>query len=162
MLFRSSHANGDTISRIITDVEQFSDGLLMGFSQFFSGVVTIVTTLIFMLTIDIKITLIVVLLTPLSFFVAGFIAKRTYQMFRKQSETRADMTSLVNEMVGNQKIVQAFGYGSTACGRFDEINGKLKTYSLKACLLYTSYCTEVFTVYVCLKRAEQACGEAAD
>ena len=126
------HANGDTISRIITDVEQFSDGLLMGFSQFFSGVVTIVTTLIFMLTIDIKITLIVVLLTPLSFFVAGFIAKRTYQMFRKQSETRADMTSLVNEMVGNQKIVQAFGYGSTACGRFDEINGKLKTYSLKA------------------------------
>ena len=127
-----SHANGATISRIITDVEQFSDGLLMGFSQFFSGVVTIVTTLIFMLTIDIKITLIVVLLTPLSFFVAGFIAKRTYQMFRKQSETRADMTSLVNEMVGNQKIVQAFGYGSTACGRFDEINGKLKTYSLKA------------------------------
>ncbi len=127
-----SHANGDTISRIITDVEQFSDGLLMGFSQFFSGVVTIVTTLIFMLTIDIKITLIVVLLTPLSFFVAGFIAKRTYQMFRKQSETRANMTSLVNEMVGNQKIVQAFGYGSTACGRFDEINGKLKTYSLKA------------------------------
>ena len=127
-----SHANGDTISRIITDVEQFSDGLLMGFSQFFSGVVTIVTTLIFMLTIDIKITLIVVLLTPLSFFVAGFIAKRTYQMFRKQSETRADMTSLVNEMVGNQKIVQAFGYGSSACGRFDEINGKLKTYSLKA------------------------------
>ena len=127
-----SHANGDTISRIITDVEQFSDGLLMGFSQFFSGVVTIVTTLIFMLTIDIKITLIVVLLTPLSFFVAGFIAKRTYQMFRKQSETRADMTSLVNEMVGNQKIVQAFGYGSTACGRFDEINGKLKTFSLKA------------------------------
>ena len=127
-----SHANGDTISRIITDVEQFSDGLLMGFSQFFSGVVTIVTTLIFMLTIDIKITLIVVLLTPLSFFVAGFIAKRTYQMFQKQSETRADMTSLVNEMVGNQKIVQAFGYGSTACGRFDEINGKLKTYSLKA------------------------------
>lgn len=127
-----SHANGDTISRIITDVEQFSDGLLMGFSQFFSGVVTIVTTLIFMLTIDIKITLIVVLLTPLSFFVAGFIAKRTYQMFQKQSETRADMTSLVNEMVGNQKIVQAFGYGSTACGRFDEINGKLRTYSLKA------------------------------
>ena len=127
-----SHANGDTISRIITDVEQFSDGLLMGFSQFFSGVVTIVTTLIFMLTIDIKITLIVVLLTPLSFFVAGFIAKRTYQMFRKQSETRADMTSLVNEMVGNQKIVQAFGYGSTACGRFGEINAKLKTYSLKA------------------------------
>ena len=141
-----SHANGDTISRIITDVEQFSDGLLMGFSQFFSGVVTIVTTLIFMLTIDIKITLIVVLLTPLSFFVAGFIAKRTYQMFQKQSETRADMTSLVNEMVGNQKIVQAFGYGSTACGRFDEINGKLKTYSLKA--LFFSSITNPSTRFV--------------
>lgn len=127
-----SHANGDTISRIITDVEQFSDGLLMGFTQFFSGVVTIVTTLVFMLTIDVKITLVVVILTPLSFFVAGFIAKRTYQMFRKQSETRADMTSLVNEMVGNQKVVQAFGYGSTAMKRFDEINGRLKNYSLKA------------------------------
>ena len=95
-----------------------------------------------MLTIDIKITLIVVLLTPLSFFVAGFIAKRTYQMFRKQSETRADMTSLVNEMVGNQKIVQAFGYGSTACGRFDEINGKLKTYSLKA-IFFSSITNQV-------------------
>lgn len=127
-----SHANGDTISRIITDVEQFSDGLLMGFTQFFSGVVTIVTTLIFMLTIDVKITLVVVVLTPLSFFVAGFIAKRTYQMFKKQSEARADMTSLVNEMVGNQKVVQAFGYGETASGRFDTINGRLKEYSLKA------------------------------
>ena len=127
-----SHANGDTISRIITDVEQFSDGLLMGFTQFFSGVVTIITTLIFMLTINVKITLVVVVLTPLSFFVAGFIAKRTYQMFKKQSEARADMTSLVNEMVGNQKVVQAFGYGETASGRFDTINGRLKEYSMKA------------------------------
>lgn len=127
-----SHSNGDTISRIITDVEQFSDGLLMGFTQFFTGAVTIVATLIFMLSINVKISLIVIFITPLSFFVAGFIAKKTYMMFKKQSETRAQMTSLVNEMVGNQKVVQAFGYGNTAQERFDEINGKLKICSLKA------------------------------
>lgn len=127
-----SHASGDTISRIITDVEQFSDGLLMGFSQFFTGAVTILATLLFMLSIDVKISLVVVLITPLSFFVAGFIAKRTYMMFKKQSETRAKMTSLVNEMVGNQKVVQAFGYGGRASKRFDEINDTLKGYSLRA------------------------------
>lgn len=127
-----SHSNGDTISRIITDVEQFSDGLLMGFTQFFTGAVTIVATLIFMLSINVKISLIVIFITPLSFFVAGFIAKKTYMMFKKQSETRAQMTSLVNEMVGNQKVVQAFGYGNTAQERFDEINGRLKICSLKA------------------------------
>lgn len=127
-----SHASGDTISRIITDVEQFSDGLLMGFSQFFTGAVTILATLLFMLSIDVKISLVVVLITPLSFFVAGFIAKRTYMMFKKQSETRAKMTSLVNEMVGNQKVVQAFGYGRRASKRFDEINDTLKGYSLRA------------------------------
>lgn len=127
-----SHASGDTISRIITDVEQFSDGLLMGFSQFFTGAVTILATLLFMLSIDVKISLVVVLITPLSFFVAGFIAKRTYMMFKKQSETRAKMTSLVNEIVGNQKVVQAFGYGRRASKRFDEINDTLKGYSLRA------------------------------
>lgn len=127
-----SHASGDTISRIITDVEQFSDGLLMGFSQFFTGAVTILATLLFMLSIDVKISLVVVLITPLSFFVAGFIAKRTYMMYKKQSETRAKMTSLVNEMVGNQKVVQAFGYGRRASKRFDEINDTLKGYSLRA------------------------------
>lgn len=127
-----SHPGGDTISRIITDVEQFSDGLLMGFSQLFTGIVTIIATLLFMLSISVKISLVVVLITPLSFFVAGFIAKRTYQMFKKQSETRAKLTSLVNEMVGNQKLVQAFGYGDEACARFDKINGVLKGYSLKA------------------------------
>ena len=127
-----SHSNGDTISRIITDVEQFSDGLLMGFTQFFTGAVTIVATLIFMLSINVKISLIVIFITPLSFFVAGFIAKKTYMMFKKQSETRAQMTSLVNEMGGNQKVVQAFGYGNTAQERFDEINGRLKICSLKA------------------------------
>ena len=106
-----SHAYGETISRIITDVEQFSDGLLMGFTQFFTGVVTILGTLVFMLLINVKIALVVILITPVSLFVASFIAKRTYVFFKAQSETRAQMTSLVDEMVGNQKVVQAFGYG---------------------------------------------------
>lgn len=126
------HPYGETISRIITDVEQFSDGLLMGFSQLFTGVVTIIGTLIFMLTIDVKISLIVILITPLSLFVASFIAKNTYHMFKKQSETRADMTSLVDEMVGNQRVVQAFGYGKRAMERFDVINEELKKCSVKA------------------------------
>lgn len=123
---------GEIISRIITDVEQFSDGLLMGFSQLFTGVVTIVGTLVFMLTIDVKISLIVILITPVSLFVASFIAKRTYKMFKCQSESRADMTSLVEEMVGNQKVVQAFAYGDTATERFDEINKDLQKFSLRA------------------------------
>ena len=127
-----SHQYGETISRIITDVEQFSDGLLMGFSQLFTGVVTIVGTLIFMLTINVKISLVVILITPVSLFVASFIAKRTYTMFKAQSETRAEMTSLINEMVGNQKVVQAFGYGSRALERFDEINADLQKVSLRA------------------------------
>ena len=127
-----SHQYGETISRIITDVEQFSDGLLMGFSQLFTGVVTIVGTLIFMLTINMKISLVVILITPVSLFVASFIAKRTYTMFKAQSETRAEMTSLINEMVGNQKVVQAFGYGSRALERFDEINADLQKVSLRA------------------------------
>lgn len=126
------HSYGETISRIVTDVEQFSDGLLMGFSQFFTGVVTIVGTLLFMLSINIKISLVVIFITPLSFFVAGFIAKRTYMMFKQQSETRADMTSLVDEMIGNQKIVQAFGYEEEALKRFDRINERLKQCSVKA------------------------------
>ena len=127
-----SHQYGETISRIITDVEQFSDGLLMGFSQLFTGIVTIVGTLLFMLTINVKISLVVILITPVSLFVASFIAKRTYTMFKAQSEKRAEMTSLINEMVGNQKIVQAFGYGSRALERFDEINADLQKVSLRA------------------------------
>lgn len=127
-----SHPYGETISRIITDVEQFSDGLLMGFSQLFTGVVTIVGTLVFMLLINVKISLIVIFITPLSLFVASFIAKKTYSMFKKQSETRADMTALVDEMVGNQKVVQAFGYGERALERFDEANEELKKCSVKA------------------------------
>ena len=117
-----SHAYGETISRIITDVEQFSDGLLMGFTQFFTGVVTILGTLVFMLLINVKIALVVILITPVSLFVASFIAKRTYVFFKAQSETRAQMTSLVDEMVGNQKVVQAFGYGDRAVERFDTVS----------------------------------------
>lgn len=127
-----SHQYGETISRIVTDVEQFSDGLLMGFTQFFTGVVTILGTLVFMLSINVKISLVVILITPLSFFVAGFIAKRTYMMFKKQSETRAEMTSLVDEMIGNQKVVQAFGYEDEELNRFDGINERLQDCSVKA------------------------------
>ena len=127
-----SHPYGETISRIITDVEQFSDGLLMGFSQLFTGVVTIAGTLAFMLSINVKISLIVIFITPLSLFVASFVSKKTYNMFKIQSETRAQMTSLVDEMVGNQKVVQAFGYGKRSLERFDTINEELKTCSIRA------------------------------
>lgn len=127
-----SHAYGETISRIITDVEQFSDGLLMGFTQFFTGIVTILGTLVFMLTIHVKIALVVILITPVSLFVASFIAKRTYTFFKAQSEARAKMTSLVDEMVGNQKVVQAFGYGKRAVDQFDAVNQHLQKVSLQA------------------------------
>lgn len=130
--YMDAHQPGDTISRISTDVDQFSDGLLMGFTQLFSGVMTILGTLGFMISIDGRITLIVVLITPLSFFVANFIAKRTFTMFRLQSETRAEMTSLVEEMVGNQKVVKAFAYEKEAEEQFDDINQRLQSCSLKA------------------------------
>ena len=128
--YMDAHQPGDAISRISTDVDQFSDGLLMGFTQLFSGVMTILGTLGFMISIDGRITLVVVLITPLSFFVANFIAKRTFTMFRLQSETRAEMTSLVEEMVGNQKVVKAFE--KEAEERFDDINQRLQSCSLKA------------------------------
>lgn len=130
--YMDAHQPGDAISRISTDVDQFSDGLLMGFTQLFSGVMTILGTLGFMISIDGRITLIVVLITPLSFFVANFIAKRTFTMFRLQSETRAEMTSLVEEMVGNQKVVKAFAYEKEAEEQFDDINQRLQFCSLKA------------------------------
>lgn len=130
--YMDAHQPGDAISRISTDVDQFSDGLLMGFTQLFSGVMTILGTLGFMISIDGRITLIVVLITPLSFFVANFIAKRTFTMFRLQSETRAEMTSLVEEMVGNQKVVKAFDYEKEAEEQFDDINQRLQSCSLKA------------------------------
>lgn len=130
--YMDAHQPGDAISRISTDVDQFSDGLLMGFTQLFSGVMTILGTLGFMISIDGRITLVVVLITPLSFFVANFIAKRTFTMFRLQSETRAEMTSLVEEIVGNQKVVKAFAYEKEAEERFDDINQRLQSCSLKA------------------------------
>ena len=136
--YMDAHQPGDAISRISTDVDQFSDGLLMGFTQLFSGVMTILGTLGFMISIDGRITLIVVLITPLSFFVANFIAKRTFTMFRLQSETRAEMTSLVEEMVGNQKVVKAFAYEKEAEEQFDDINQRLQSCSLKATFFSSS------------------------
>ena len=127
-----SHPSGDIISRIVADVDQFSEGLLMGFTQFFTGVMTIGGTLLFMLSINPLITLVVVLLTPLSLVVAGFIAKKTFNMFRLQSETRGELTTLTNEMLGNMKVVQAFGYQKEAEKRFDAINRRLTGYSLRA------------------------------
>lgn len=127
-----SHSHGDIVSRVITDVDTFADGLLMGFTQLFTGVITILGTLIFMLTINIKITFVVVLITPISLFVASFIAKKTYRMFRLQSETRGEQTALIDEMIGNQKVVQAFGHEDEALEQFDEINGRLQKWSLKA------------------------------
>lgn len=130
--YLDAHSHGEIVSRVIADVDQFSDGLLMGFTQLFTGVVTIVGTLIFMLSINIKITLVVVVITPLSFVVAGFIAKKTFHMFRLQSEARGEQTALVNEMIGNQKIVQAFSHEDEALQQFDEINERLEKYSLRA------------------------------
>lgn len=127
-----SHEHGDIVSRIITDIDQLSDGLLMGFTQFFTGVITILGTLIFMFSVNAKIALIVVLLTPLSLFVASFIAKRTYSMFQRQSETRGEITTHINEMVGNQKLVKAFSRETASEEKFDEINDRLTKYSLKA------------------------------
>lgn len=123
---------GEVVSRVINDVDQFSEGLLMGFTQLFTGVITILGTLLFMVSVNWKITLVVVLITPVSLFVASFIARKTYSMFRLQSESRGDMTALVDEMVGNQKIVQAFGYEDDAMRRFDKINEELSGYSLRA------------------------------
>lgn len=127
-----SHKHGDIVSRIVADIDQFADGLLMGFTQLFTGIVTIAGTLIFMLTINVSIALVVVVLTPISLFVAAFIAKRTYNLFKNQSETRGDMTALIDEMVGQQKIVQAFGYEDDALDRFEVINNKLEKDSMNA------------------------------
>ena len=127
-----SHAHGDIVSRIVTDIDQFADGLLMGFSQLFTGIVTIIGTLGFMLYLNISIALVVVVLTPISLFVAAFIARRTYKLFRSQSESRGELTSLVDEMIGEQKIVQAFGYEDDALKRFEIINDTLEKDSMNA------------------------------
>lgn len=117
---------------MIADVDQFSEGLLMGFTQLFTGIMTIGGTLLFMASINPLITVVVVLLTPISLFVASFIAKKTFTMFRHQSETRGELTALTDEMLGNMKILQAFGYQKEAQARFEEINGRLEGYSLRA------------------------------
>ena len=127
-----SHSYGEIVSRVIADVDQFADGLLMGFTQFFTGVITIIGTLGFMLSVNVGITGVVVLITPLSFLVASFIAKKTFTMFKLQSETRGEQTAFIDEMIGNQKIVQAFSHEDEAMETFDEINGRLESASLKA------------------------------
>ena len=127
-----SHSHGDMVSRIIADVDTFSEGLLMGFTQLFTGIATIAGTLIFMLTIDVKISCIVVLITPLSLFVASFITKKTYSMFQLQTSTRGEQTSLIDEIVGNEKVVQAFNHEDESLEQFDEINDRLQKCSLRA------------------------------
>ena len=132
-----SHPIGDTVSRVISDADQFSDGLLMGFSQLFSGLLMIVGTIVFMLYINVTITIVVIVITPLSLFVAAFIAKRTHSLFKKQSETRAEQTSLIDEMIGEHKIVAAFSHEDESIKQFDEINERLKSCSQKA-IFYSS------------------------
>ncbi|MEZ3507402.1 MAG: ABC transporter ATP-binding protein/permease [Lachnospiraceae bacterium] len=131
------HSYGEVVSRVIADVDQFADGLLMGFTQFFTGVITILGTLGFMVSVNVGITGVVVLITPLSFLVAAFIARKTFVMFRAQSETRGEQTALIEEMIGNQKVVQAFSHEDEALCEFDEINGRLERCSLKA-IFYSS------------------------
>ena len=126
------HAHGEIVSRVIADVDQFADGLLMGFTQLFTGVITILGTIGFMLSVNVGITIVVLVVTPVSLFVASFIAKRTFSMFGAQSETRGEQTALIDEMIGNQKVVQAFGQEKDAIEKFDEINDRLQMCSLKA------------------------------
>ncbi len=130
--YLDSHSNGDTVSKVISDADQFADGLLMGFTQLFTGVATIIGTLFFMLSINFWITLVVVILTPLSFFIARFIAKKTYSMFKLQSETRGEQTAFIDEMISNQKVIEAYGHKKQNMEKFDEVNEKLRKYSLRA------------------------------
>lgn len=130
--YMDSHSHGDIVSRMIADVDTFAEGLLLGFSQLFTGVATILGTLVFMFRLNVKIALLVVLVTPLSLFVASFISKKTYNMFGLQSKTRGEQTSLIDEMIGNQKVVQAFGYETKSFERFKEVNDRLGVCSLRA------------------------------
>ena len=154
-----AHPTGEVVSKVISDVDQFADGLLMGFTQFFTGVMTILGTLIFMIIINWKIMLVVVLITPLSFFVASFVAKKTYTMFRKQSETRGKQTAFIDEMIGNQKVVNAYGHEEEAQEKFDAINKKLQKYSLDATFFSsitnpsTRFVNNVVYALVCLTGA---------
>lgn len=157
--YADSHPTGEIVNKVIADVDQFADGLLMGFSQFFTGVMTIIGTLIFMLVINWKITLVVVLITPLSFFVASFVAKKTYTMFHKQSETRGKQTAFIDEMIGNQKVVQAYSHEDDALEKFDVINKELQKYSLDATFFSsitnpsTRFVNNVVYALVCLSGA---------
>lgn len=144
--FIDSNAHGDILSRVIVDAEQVADGLLMGFTQLFSGIVTIFGTIGFMLAINVKITLLVVFVTPLSLFVANFIAKRTFRLFKQQSETRGEMTALIEETVGHMKVVKAFGYEEKSREKFEQINERLKTCGIKA--LFFSSITNPCTRFV--------------
>lgn len=130
--YLDSHSGGDTVSRVISDADQFADGLLMGFTQLFTGAATIIGTLFFMLSINLWITLVVVILTPLSFFIARFIAGKTYSMFKLQSETRGEQTAFIDEMITNQKVIEAYGHKAQNMEKFDEINERFCKYSLRA------------------------------
>lgn len=130
--YLDAHSYGELVSRVIADADQVADGLLMGFTQLFTGIITIVGTLCFMVSIQFKIALVVICITPVSLFVAGFIAKRTFSMFKLQSETRGEQTAVIEEMISNQKVVQAFGQEEDVLERFDQINDRLQDYSLKA------------------------------
>ena len=167
--YLDSHPAGEIVSRVIADVDQFADGLLMGFTQFFTGVVTIIGTLAFMLSINVWITLAVVVVTPLSFLIARFIAKKTYSMFKLQSETRGEQTAFIDEMIGSQKTVEAYSMGNENLKRFDELNERLGKYSLKA-VFYSSItnpatrfvnsivyaCVALFGALLAVKTQEQA------
>ena len=167
--YLDSHPVGEIVSRVIADVDQFADGLLMGFTQFFTGVVTIIGTLAFMLSINVWITLAVVVVTPLSFLIARFVAKKTYSMFKLQSETRGEQTAFIDEMIGNQKTVEAYSRGDENLKRFDELNEKLGKYSLRA-VFYSSItnpatrfvnsivyaCVALFGALLAVKTNEQA------
>lgn len=130
--YLDSHSSGDTVSKVISDADQFADGLLMGFTQLFTGVATIIGTLFFMLSINVWIAIVVVVLTPLSFFIAKFIASKTYSMFKLQSETRGEQTAFVDEMITNQKVIEAYGHKAQNMEKFDEINERFRKYSLRA------------------------------
>lgn len=144
--FLDSQANGDIVSKVISDADQFADGLLMGFTQLFTGVVTIIGTLCFMLSINVWITLVVVILTPLSFFIARFIAKKTYKMFKLQSETRGEQTAFIDEMINNQKVTEAYSHKDDNLKKFDDINDRLAKYSL--CATFFSSITNPATRFV--------------
>ena len=144
--YLDAHSHGDIVSRVVADVDQFADGLLIGFTQLFTGVITILGTLFFMLSVNVGITVVVVVITPVSLFVASFIAKKTFSMFKLQSETRGEQTALINEMIGNQKVVQAFNREDETLEKFDEINGRLEKCSLRA--IFFSSLTNPCTSFV--------------